>query len=36
MYIAVLNSYLKNTSLQVIDKLMDSNTYFADYILDKK
>ncbi len=32
----ILNSYLKNTSLQVIDKLMDSNTYFADYILDKK
>lgn len=32
----ILNSYLKNTSLQVIDKLMDSNTYFADFILDKK
>lgn len=32
----ILDSYLKNTSLQVIDKLMDSNTYFADYILDKK
>lgn len=32
----ILNSYLKNTSLQVIDKLMDNNTYFADYILDKK
>lgn len=33
---SILNSYLKNTSLQVMDKLMDSNTYFADYILDKK
>ena len=32
----ILNSYLKTTSLQVIDKLMDSNTHFADYILDKK
>jgi dimethylhistidine N-methyltransferase len=33
---SILNSYLKTTSLQVIDKLMDSNTHFADYILDKK
>lgn len=32
----ILNSYLKNTELQIIDKLTDSKNYFADYILDKK
>ena len=32
----ILNSYLKHTKLQLIDKLMDSNNHFADYILDKK
>ena len=32
----ILKSYLKNTKLQLIDKLMDSNNHFADFILDKK
>ncbi|AXO79488.1 L-histidine N(alpha)-methyltransferase [Olleya aquimaris] len=32
---AILNGFLKKTSLKVIDKLMDSNQYFADYILNK-
>ena len=31
----ILNSYLKHTKLQLIDKLMDSNNHFADYILHK-
>ncbi|QXP59153.1 L-histidine N(alpha)-methyltransferase [Olleya sp. HaHaR_3_96] len=32
----ILNSYLENTSLKIMDKLIDSKQYFADYILDKK
>ncbi|WP_185956500.1 L-histidine N(alpha)-methyltransferase [Changchengzhania lutea] len=32
---AILNSILKNTSMEITDKLTDSNNYFADYILNK-
>ncbi|MFB9057926.1 L-histidine N(alpha)-methyltransferase [Mariniflexile ostreae] len=31
----VLNALLKDSNLKIIDKLMDSNNYFADFILEK-
>ncbi|WP_299229451.1 L-histidine N(alpha)-methyltransferase [uncultured Psychroserpens sp.] len=32
----ILNNILENSNLEVVTKLMDSNLYFADYILKKR